>query len=255
MMHTTSSAVSGGMRSVLPVFLSALALQGVISLFNIDFIWSRWLFEQEGGQWLLKDHWLLSEVIHNGGRELSVLLALGCILAFLLSFVLGSLRSHRYLLAYLACAPLVAAGVVSLGKQFSGVACPWSLQQLGGELPYIPLVQQLFAPSEGACFPAGHASAGYAWFALYFAAAEFWPQLRHRILVTVLFIGALFGFAQQLRGAHFLSHDLWSLVVCWSVCALLAPRLLRRSREQAMIRFAWEGDRDYGSADGITGGR
>ena len=25
----------------------------------------------------------------------------------------------------------------------------------------------------------------------------------------------LFGFSQQLRGAHFLSHDVWSAAICW----------------------------------------
>ncbi len=255
MMHTTPIAAPGGMRSVLPVFLLALALQGIISLFNVDFIWAHWLFAQEGGHWSLKDNWILSSVIHNGGRELSVMLALGCNLAFLLSFVMDSLRPSRNLWAYLACAPILAAGVVSLGKQLSGVACPWSLQLLGGERPYVPLVQQLFSPGEGACFPAGHASAGYAWFALYFVAAEYWPKSRRHILMMVSLLGLVFGFAQQLRGAHFLSHDLWSLVICWSVCALLAPRLLRRSPEQAMIRSALAGDRGYDSADGVTGGR
>ena len=29
--------------------------------------------------------------------------------------------------------------------------------------------------------------------------------------------GAVFGLAQQLRGAHFLSHDIASLAVCWAV--------------------------------------
>lgn len=31
----------------------------------------------------------------------------------------------------------------------------------------------------------------------------------------------VFGAAQQLRGAHFLSHDLWTLATCWTVSLLL----------------------------------
>jgi membrane-associated PAP2 superfamily phosphatase len=26
-----------------------------------------------------------------------------------------------------------------------------------------------------------------------------------------------FGIAQQFRGAHFLSHDLWTAMICWTV--------------------------------------
>jgi membrane-associated PAP2 superfamily phosphatase len=36
-----------------------------------------------------------------------------------------------------------------------------------------------------------------------------------------LVAGGVFGAAQQLRGAHFLSHDLWTLATCWTVSLLL----------------------------------
>jgi membrane-associated PAP2 superfamily phosphatase len=32
-----------------------------------------------------------------------------------------------------------------------------------------------------------------------------------------VFIGPLYGLTQQLRGAHFLSHDLVSIALCWFV--------------------------------------
>jgi hypothetical protein len=28
-------------------------------------------------------------------------------------------------------------------------------------------------------------------------------------------MGVVFGATQQLRGAHFLSHDLWTAAICW----------------------------------------
>ncbi len=37
------------------------------------------------------------------------------------------------------------------------------------------------------------------------------------ILGIGLLAGTVFGVAQQLRGAHFLSHDVASLIVCWAV--------------------------------------
>lgn len=36
-------------------------------------------------------------------------------------------------------------------------------------------------------------------------------------LMIGLVAGLIFGISQQLRGAHFLSHDLWSLTICWLV--------------------------------------
>lgn len=47
--------------------------------------------------------------------------------------------------------------------------CPWDLTRYGGDLPFVGLLERRPADMpDTACFPAGHASAGYAWLALYF---------------------------------------------------------------------------------------
>ena len=43
------------------------------------------------------------------------------------------------------------------------------------------------------------------------------PAWRWMALAAGLMIGAIFGWTQQVRGAHFLSHDLWTLLICWVV--------------------------------------
>ena len=54
------------------------------------------------------------------------------------------------------------------------------------------------------------------WFCFpqYFYASVYYPKQRMKVLTTVLILGFIFGISQQLRGAHFLSHDIWSLLVC-----------------------------------------
>lgn len=42
----------------------------------------------------------------------------------------------------------------------------------------------------------------------------------------------LFGFAQQMRGAHFLSHDVATLAVCWTVAVLLEVLRCHRLRSR-----------------------
>ena len=56
-------------------------------------------------------------------------------------------------------------------------------------------------------------------------------------MASALVIGLVFGIAQQLRGAHFLSHDLWALMVCWLV-ALSLHRLMLVPRMSAVQRSA-----------------
>ena len=45
--------------------------------------------------------------------------------------------------------------------------------------------------------------------------AQSLADLRSLLLIPGLVIGISFGLAQQLRGAHFLSHDVWSAAICW----------------------------------------
>jgi membrane-associated PAP2 superfamily phosphatase len=204
----------------------ALAATWLINLLKLDLLLAQWMFQLEGNHWALRQHWFFSEVLHQQGRTASILILVGVLSLAIVSQLHSILKPYRRTLLYLVIAPVCASGLVSLGKQTLGVDCPWSLEPFGGQLPYRPLLEQLFNPGNGACFPAGHASAGYAWLALYFACAHIKPQWRHAALAISLGSGVLFGFTQQLRGAHFLSHDIWSLTVCWCSCALLAAIML-----------------------------
>lgn len=54
-------------------------------------------------------------------------------------------------------------GIATL-KQLVSMDCPWDLVRYGGDLPFIGLFEA--RPKklpDSACFPAGHASPGYAW--------------------------------------------------------------------------------------------
>lgn len=85
----------------------------------------------------------------------------------------------------------------------------------GGNEPYIHILQP--RPSYlpySQCFPAGHASVGYAWVALYYFLRHSRPHYRYAGLAAGLIGGAILGFTQQLRGAHFMSHDLTTLFIC-----------------------------------------
>ncbi len=68
-----------------------------------------------------------------------------------------------------------------------------------------------------ACFPAGHTSSAYAWVALYYYFRTVAPRFRWYGLAFGLALGLVFDIGQQLRGAHFFSHCLWTLGIAWCV--------------------------------------
>ena len=175
------------------------------------------LVRLEGGTWAWRHAPWLEAGLHRTGRALSI----GAWLALAAAGV-ATLRGPRtplrsaigYVLASVALGTLA----VSALKAVTAVDCPWDLLRYGGTRPWHGLLDvHPGAWPRGRCFPAGHASAGYAWLALYFAAMERAPRLRRLALATALGTGLLFGLSQQLRGAHFASHDVASALVCWLV--------------------------------------
>jgi len=212
-------------HGLLPL-LAFVAMQEAISRFSLDLRLADYWYRLEGGAWALRDHWLTSDLLHHGGRQLSFTLLGTVLLLLMLSWSHARLVRWRRPLAYLALATLTSVALVNLGKHLSHQDCPWSLVRYGGERLYHPLFGAPAGSDSDGCFPAGHASAGYAWLALYFVCLNGLPTRRHLALLPGLLLGLLFGLAQQLRGAHFLSHDLWTLAICWFSSLVLYRWLL-----------------------------
>lgn len=180
----------------------------------------RWLadaiFQAEGSHWALRDHWLTGRLIHDGGRIASALAWLAMLGLYLRALRRPGQAALRRALLFVLIAVALGTGVVSVLKSMTHVDCPWDLVGYGGTRMPLGLFTPLPAGTRpGVCYPAGHASAGYAWVSLYFAALLWQPRWRWHGLAIGLAAGLLFGIGQQLRGAHFLSHDVATLAVCW----------------------------------------
>lgn len=198
----------------LPLFILAVLL---LEFFNLDLWVADKLYALEGAHWNLKDSWLLETVMHKDGKNFVVLLVLCSFAALASTWFSPRMRHYRGGLGYLVASVAISLVLISTLKNLTHIPCPWDLQRYGGAQPYIPVFHALFGAGSGRCFPAGHASGAYAWVALYFFCRVYKPQWRMAALAFTLLLGMSFGIAQQLRGAHFLSHDVWTLAICWYI--------------------------------------
>lgn len=127
-----------------------------------------------------------------------------------------SLTEMGYLFIVMVLVPLIIASL----KGVTHVVCPNHLQIFGGEYPYLTILEDIQAGTRSKCFPAAHASAG---FALY--AWAFIPSLCHKrwqIAAMVTVIAWLMGGYKMLIGDHFFSHTLVSMSLAWGICAAVA---------------------------------
>ncbi len=151
--------------------------------------------------------------------------------AALASTWIGRLRRHRALLWTTTAAMAAGPLAVVLLKDINAHHCPWDLRLFGGTADF---ATAWFVPraEAGRCFPGGHAAGGFSLIALHFAgAAAGSDRLRTAGLVAALVAGISFSAVRMLQGAHFLSHNLWSAAVVWSLAAItFAPFAAPRGR-------------------------
>ena len=134
----------------------------------------------------------------------------------------GFFASHRRRWWCVAWSFVAVPVVIAVLRRLSPMHCPWEVADFGGYAPYFDLLSA--APTgvrAGHCFPAAFVASG-SWLLAF--ALLWYPQRKGRSLavgVVALLLAFGMGWVQQMRGAHFLSHTLWSLWISWAVILLV----------------------------------
>lgn len=200
------------------ITLGALATLVLWEISGLDLVLTRWIAAPQGFAW--RDSLLASGVLHRGGRALSWVL-----LSLLVWDAVRPIAAGPSQIERVRGIGVVLAGMllVPLLKRFTATSCPWDLAEFGGSAAYVPhWVSGLTDGGPGHCFPSGHAVAAFAFFGVYFTWRQHRPRAARVALLAVLGIGIAFGWAQWVRGAHFISHTMWSAWLCWVIAALVA---------------------------------
>lgn len=182
---------------------------------GLDLPLARWAGSAQGFAWRSSPGLLLW--LHEVPRALSLLavalLVLGVVWPW--GFLRRLARRDR---VQLLLSILGAIAVTTSVKRFSDTSCPWDLAEFGGVARYVSHWSWgVWDGGAGHCFPAGHASAGLGFVAGWFVLRRTAAHMATAWLWTALAVGIFLGLSQQLRGAHYLSHTLWSAWLCWTV--------------------------------------
>lgn len=204
----------------------------VITVADLDRTVADYFYLLQGHSWAWKDTWIAEVLFHRGARALSLILALVLLASAIASYFSRWLGVHKKPLFYLFFATSGSSFLINFFKSSLAVSCPWEFERYGGNLIYSNVVEQLFLRNGSECFPAGHASAGYAWISCYFFGLYYQSKWRKAGLIAPLLAGLVLGFVQQIRGAHFISHDVFTLALCWFFSLGLFCVLLKFTSEK-----------------------
>lgn len=223
------------MRFYATYLLPVILVAGVIIALDhagIDRLVSGWFFDTQSGIFPWRYNGFLEAVMHHWTKYLVVLAAVAAFAGYLISFLTPQLTPLRALFLFVALALTLAPLAIATLKFFSMRHCPWDIAGFGGFVPYTGLFDAYpghIAP--GHCFPAGHASTGFCLFAFHFLGRALGiPLLARAGFALGLAAGLGLGLVRIMQGAHFVSHVLWSGVVCWIVIVVLYGLMLEPRR-------------------------
>lgn len=223
----------------IPLLLMAVLL--VVDPSPVDFAIEH-LFYQPGQGFIGRHSFWLEDILHDRAKQAVIAVGVLAIVGFLLSLLPTRLRPLRRSLGYLVLALGLCVSVVTPLKALTGMHCPWSLSEFGGHEQFTPLLAER-APTAnpGRCWPGGHASAGFSLIALFFALRDRRPRAARIALMVALGLGSLFSLGRMLQGAHFLSHNLWTLLIDWVICLVTYRLVLYRApaAQAQQEQLAW----------------
>ncbi len=200
----------------------ALAIVWIGTFTDIDMVLAHRIYDASHS-FPLRNAWIAETFGHIYMKNVLTVLAVGIIA--MAAFDLwrprpGWSRQFRLHFRVLALSAILVPLVISLIKQVSYSHCPWDLAEFGGAEQYVRLLEAaLPGVNKGHCMPAGHASSALWLIALTVFFLPRRPCVAGLVFVASLSIGLALGWMQQLRGAHFLTHTLWSV---WIACALVS---------------------------------
>lgn len=173
--------------------------------------------------------YFLETILHDRVKQAVIVMAVFALVGFVASLVFKRMAGWRRSLGYLVLALALSTAIVTPLKALTEVHCPWDLTAFGGEEVYTPLLSQR-APTDhpGRCWPGGHASSGFALLALFFFLRDRRPRLARAALMGALVLGSVLSLGRMMQGAHFLSHNVWTLLFDWMICLVTYRLVLYR---------------------------
>ena len=164
------------------------------------------------GHFFARNDWYLAELNHTIVKDVIIAAYVSIFLLWLASFKMNRLAQRRWHYGYFFWQVILGTSLIGLLKSQSAHACPWNMTQ-----STLTGFAWNFNLENGHCFPGGHASTGFALITGYFVFRLLQPARAYFYLIAALILGFAMGWAQMMRGAHFLSHNLWTGWIIWTL--------------------------------------
>ena len=192
---------------------------------NTDLYIEDLFYNAQTHKWFLDKHEAFWKFIFYDGIKKALLL-LGVAILLILLFLRKKPLVQEYkkgLMIVLLAGMFVPVFIGSL-KAFTNTPCPCDLKIYNGTYPDVKVLESypedFTQKSKIKCWPAGHASGGFALMAFFFFFKT--QKNRNRGLLWGLITGWSMGSYKMIIGDHFFSHTLMTMLFAWLIILIIA---------------------------------
>lgn len=209
------------------IALTAVLLGAVILFFGLsdaDLWVQNFFYRPQTGTWLVDgDDPLWDLLFYSGLKKVLIVVSALLLLALISAYRHPLIRRHRRGLSILVLSVIIVPAIVNGLKAVTNMPCPKNLEIYGGQYPHTCVWEKY--PSDFCqakkikCWPAGHASGGFALMSLVFLFRS--QKGRRNALAFGIGMGWIMGTYKMVIGDHFLSHTVITMVMGWLIILLI----------------------------------
>ena len=220
------------------IIITAILLIAVIALFQftqLDISVQNFFYNFETKTWLIdKDEPILKFFLYDGLKTALIIFAVAILFSLILFRKKAIIQKYKKgLIIVLAAAIFVPLLIGSL-KAITNTPCPCNIVNFNGKYPDIKVFdsypKDFVQTSKAKCWPAGHASGGFALMALFFLFKTTINQ--KKALITGLVVGWSMGAYKMLLGDHFLSHSIITMLMAWLIILIIVKSTQFKKRQE-----------------------
>jgi len=196
----------------------------IFGLTDIDFILQDNFYEQNTKSWILdRDLQPYKFIFYDGIKKVLILVALSFLISLVFFRKNPIIKNYKKGIIVVVLSSILVPLTVGGLKKATNMPCPKNEINYGGVYPSITVWESypktFKTCNKTCCFPAGHASGGFALLSLFFL----FKRRRNKILAVVgaLTVGWSMGLYKMLIGDHFLSHTIITMLLAWLIVLLI----------------------------------
>ena len=226
-------------RQILITLALLITVIVFFGLIDVDSYIQDYFYDLKTESWMVdKKFQPYKFLFYDGLKKVIIFIGVGILLFYIYAKKKGKFKAyHRGLLIVVISSILVPLVVGGL-KKTTNMPCPHAETRYGGAVDKIPVWERYTdanRPSDHKeCWPAGHASGGFALLSLYFLFKR--RRNKRIILFTALTVGWTMGVYKMIVGDHFLSHTIITMMLAWLLILLTAKLVnkISNNKERAL---------------------